>query len=93
MSRRLVQSELKTQTFLVSMISVALAACGGGGGGGAPVPDGGGGGTGGGGTGGGGVTPAVSGNAVKGPLQNANVFIDTDGDGVRGDNDSDCHHR
>ena len=88
MSRRLVQSELKTQTFLVSMISVALAACGGGGGGGAAVPDGGGGGTGGGGTGGGGVTPAVSGNAVKGPLQNANVFIDTDGDGVRGDNDS-----
>ena len=97
MSRRLVQSELKTQTFLVSMISVALAACGGGGGGGGPaVPDGGGtgGGTGGGGTGGGGTgggggsTPGVSGNAVKGPLQNANVFIDTDGDGVHGTNDS-----
>ena len=88
MSRRLVQSELKTQTFLVSMISVALAACGGGGGGGGPaVPDGGG--TGGGGTGGGGgSTPGVSGNAVKGPLQNANVFIDTDGDGVHGTNDS-----
>ena len=85
MSRRLVQSELKTQTFLVSMISVALAACGGGGGGGgAPVPDGGGGGTG----GGGGSTPRFSGNAIKGPLQNANVFIDTDGDGVRGDDDS-----
>ena len=85
MTRRLVQSELKTQTFLVSMISVALTACGGGGGGGggAAVPDGGGGGG-----GGGGSTPGVSGNAIKGPLENANVFIDTDGDGVRGDNDS-----
>ena len=77
MSRRSFQSELKTQTFLMSMISVALAACGGGGGGGggSVLPDGGG-------------APGVSGNAVKGPLQNANVFIDTDGDGVHGANDS-----
>lgn len=85
MARRSVQFELKTQTFLVSMISVALSACGGGGGGGgggiSTIPDGD--------NNDGDVgTPGLSGSVVKGPLQNASVFIDTDGDGVHGANDS-----
>ena len=94
MSRRIIQSELRAQSFLVGILSIGLSACGGGGGGGSVSPSNGGGnaldpetpdaedGS------GLGDTPAVSGYAVKGPMQNARVFIDTDGNGVHGSNDS-----
>ena len=85
MSQRSKQNELKSQSFLIALLSAGLAACGGGGGGGGtPVID-----TGDGdGDGGDNVIPAVSGTVFKGPLENARVFIDTDGNGERGESDS-----
>ena len=83
MSQRSKKDELKPQSFLIALLSAGLAACGGGGGGGGtPVIDPGGGGD------GDNVIPAVSGTVFKGPLENASVFIDTDGNGERGSNDS-----
>lgn len=84
MSQRSKKDELKSQSFLIALLSAGLAACGGGGGGGGgtPVIDPGGGGD------GDNVIPAVSGTVFKGPLENASVFIDTDGNGERGSNDS-----
>ena len=85
MTQRSKQNELKSQSFLIALLSAGLAACGGGGGGGGtPVIDTGDG------DGGGGdnVIPAVSGTVFKGPLENARVFIDTDGNGERGESDS-----
>lgn len=82
MSQRSKQNELKSQSFLIALLSAGLAACGGGGGGGTPVIDPGDG------DDGDNVIPAVSGTVFKGPLKNASVFIDTDGNGERGSNDS-----
>lgn len=84
MSQRSKQNELKSQSFLIALLSAGLAACGGGGGGGGgtPVIDPGDG------DDGDNVIPAVSGTVFKGPLKNASVFIDTDGNGERGSNDS-----
>lgn len=84
MFQRSKKDELKSQSFLIALLSAGLAACGGGGGGGGgtPVIDPGGGGD------GDNVIPAVSGTVFKGPLENASVFIDTDGNGERGSNDS-----
>ena len=82
MSQRSKQDEFKSQSFLIALLSAGLAACGGGGGGGGgtPVIDPG--------DDGDNVIPAVSGTVFKGPLENASVFIDTDGNGERGSNDS-----
>jgi len=84
MSQRSKKDDLNPQSFLIALLSAGLAACGGGGGGGGgtPVIDPGGGGD------GDNVIPAVSGTVFKGPLENASVFIDTDGNGERGSNDS-----